>query len=106
MFGIATGTLPLPAVAADGAADSLRVRAAQTGAIRDDRLRHASLSFALGLGAGIATDSPCAGAGIAFSFGLGKEAADRRRSDFDAADLAADALGAALAALALHALRR
>lgn len=88
------------------AADSARVRAWQTGALRPDRLQHASLSFALGLGAGLAADSPAAGASFALALGIAKEAADRRTGAFDFGDLAADAAGAALAAWAVSALRR
>ena len=91
---------------ADAAADSARVRAWQTGALRPDRLQHASLSFAIGLGAGLASDSPAAGAGIALSLGLAKEISDRRDSGFGGGDLLADAIGAALAALAVRTLRR
>jgi hypothetical protein len=85
---------------------SERVRGWQTGALRPDRLQHASLSFALGLGAGLATDSPAASAGFALSLGVAKELVDAGGSGFDAADLLADAAGAALAAWAVHALRR
>lgn len=91
---------------ADAAADSARVRAWQTGTLGPDRLQHASLSFAIGLGAGLATDSPAAGAGIALGLGLAKELLDRRGPGFDRGDLLADALGAALAALATAALNR
>lgn len=82
------------------------MRAWQTGALRPDRVQHASLSFALGLGAGLASDSPEAGAGIAFGLGFAKELADHREDGFDAGDLAADAIGAALAWWAVTALRR
>lgn len=91
---------------ADAAADSARVRAWQTGLVRPDRLQHASLSFALGLGAGLASDSPEAGAGVALGLGFIKEIADRRGSGFDGGDLLADAIGAALAAWAVASLRR
>lgn len=96
---------PHPARSAT-AADSARVRAWQTGALRPDRLRHVSLSFAAGMGVGIATDSPGTAAGVSLALGVAKELADRRGTGFDPGDLAADALGAVLAAWATAALRR
>ena len=93
-------SLPTPALGTP------QVRAWQTGVLRPDRLQHASLSFALGLGAGLATDSPAAGAGIALGFGVAKETLDRGGSGFDGVDLVADAIGAGLAAWAAGALRR
>ena len=70
----------------------------QTGAVREDRLQHASLSLIVGLGVGVGTREPWAAAAVPGSLGLAKEIADRRGSGFDLGDLAADALGAALAA--------
>ena len=78
----------------------------QTGALRPDRLQHASLAFSLGLAAGVATRSPGAAAGSAIALGLAKELADRRHAGFDAGDLIADALGAACAAFAVSGLGR
>lgn len=80
-----------------------RTRGWQTGMLRADRLQHASLSFAIGCGAGLVTERPAAGAAIALSLGIAKEIADDR---FDRGDLFADALGAALAAWAVAALTR
>lgn len=78
------------------------VRAWQTGT-RPDRLQHAGLAFTLGLGAGLATRRPAVAAASACGLGLLKEVRDARHGGFDAVDLAADAVGAALAALATHA---
>ena len=64
-----------------------------------DRLQHASLSFAIGLGAGLASDRPSLGAGAAVSLGVIKELLDRRSSGFDRGDLIADLVGAGLAGL-------
>jgi len=82
------------------------LRAWQTGALRPDRLQHASLSFSLGLALGIPTREPAAAAGGALALALAKETADRRRGAFDRGDLLAGAAGALLAALATAALRR
>ncbi len=82
------------------------VRAWQTGLLRADRLEHASLSFTLGLGVGLLARRPAAGAASALALGLAKEARDRRHGGFDPVDLAADAIGAGLAALATGALAR
>lgn len=80
------------------------VRAWQTGLLRPDRLEHASLSFSLGLGIGLLSREPSAAAAGAFALGLAKEVRDRRHGGFDPVDLAADALGAGLAAVATRAL--
>jgi hypothetical protein len=96
-------------VAAGAAAPDLpepRWRAFQTGALRPDRLQHATLAFSIGLGAGIAGGEPCAAFAIPAGLGLLKELADRRRDRFDWADLAADLAGAGLAALAIQRLAR
>jgi hypothetical protein len=87
-------------------APSARVRAWQTGAFAPDRLQHASLAFSAGLGLGIVTRQPAVGACGALGLGLAKEIADRRRGRFDPGDLAADAVGAGLAALAARSLTR
>ncbi len=81
------------------------VRAWQVGLLRPDRLEHASLSFTLGLGAGLLSRRPAAAAG-AFAVGLAKEVRDRRHGGFDAVDLLADALGTGLAAFATWAADR
>ena len=98
-----------PATAAAGATPPQpppTVRAWQTGLLRPDRLEHASLSFSLGLGVGILSRQPGAAAGGAFTLGLAKELRDRRHGGFDPVDLAADAIGAGLAAAATGALTR
>jgi hypothetical protein len=82
------------------------VRAWQTGLLRPDRLEHASLAFTLGLGAGLLSQRPAAAAASALAFGLAKEVRDRRHGGFDRVDLAADAIGAALAAVATRAAGR
>jgi len=78
----------------------------QTGALRADRLQHASLAFSSGLALGVLAREPAAAAGGALTLALAKELFDARRNRFDAADLVADAAGAALAALATSALGR
>ena len=88
---------PLPAPA---------TRAWQTGLLRPDRLEHASFSFTLGLGAGLLSRQPASAGGSALAIGLVKEIRDRHRGGFDPVDLAADALGAGLAAVATLALVR
>lgn len=97
--------LASPAVAAP-AFPPPAVRAWQTGVLAPDRLQHASLAFSIGLGTGIVTRSPASGAGTAMALGIVKEALDARRDRWQAGDLAADAVGAALAALATAALER
>jgi hypothetical protein len=115
-FAALLGVLVIPARRAvaepgPGSADSLaapprEVRRWQTGAFAPDRLQHASLAFSSGLAIGIVTREPSAAAGGAVSLALVKELRDARRSHFDAGDLAAGALGAALATLATLALTR
>ncbi len=102
--------LPPGTAPAATAADSLAlpppaVRAWQAGT-RPDRLQHAALAFTLGLGTGLASRRP--GVALATGCGLGllKEIRDTRHGGFDAVDLAADAAGAALSALATHAAGR
>ena len=107
---------PSPALAAPpdapiAAADTLvppspAVRAWQTGCLRPDRLEHVGLAFTLGLGTGLLTRQPATAAATACGLGLAKEIRDRRHGGFDPLDLAADAAGAALAALATRALTR
>jgi hypothetical protein len=91
--------LAVPAARADATLSPARVRAAQTGLWRADRVQHAGLALALGLGAGIASGEPAAAAIVPGVLGLGKEIADGRRGRFDTLDLAADLAGAALAAV-------
>jgi len=99
--------LALPATRAHAAAapDSLafpppRVRAWQLGLARPDRLQHASLSFALAAGTGIATRDRAAAFGATLCVGVLKEVWDSRRDRFDVVDLTADLAGATLGALA------
>ena len=81
------------------------VRAWQLGP-RPDRLQHAGLAFTIGLGAGLVTRRAGPAAAAPCALGLLKEVRDARQGGFDTLDLAADALGAALAALAAHAATR
>jgi hypothetical protein len=83
-----------------------RWRAFQTGALRADRLQHASLAFTLGLGAGITGREPAGAFAAAAGLGLVKELVDRRAGHFDWGDLAADLAGAGFAALATRSLAR
>jgi hypothetical protein len=76
-----------------------RVRAWQVGLLRGDRLEHASFAFAVASSVIIATRNRAAGATTAFAIGLGKEFWDGRTGHFDPVDLAADAVGIALATL-------
>ena len=72
----------------------------QTGLLRTDRLQHASLSFTLAAGAGLAGASRARAFALTFALGTAKEVHDGRHGRFDVVDLAADAVGAALGALA------
>lgn len=94
------GAAPAQAAAPDTAARVIpaETRAWQTGALRADRLEHASLAWTLGLGAGIASRDARVAAGTPAVLGLIKECLDRRRTGFDPIDLLADGLGAAAAA--------
>ena len=71
--------------------------------LREDRLEHASLAFALGMGAGMLSRAPSAGGGVAITLGLAKEIAD---DHFDRGDFAADVIGASLAMWVVAALTR
>ena len=105
LFGLALS--PATATAVPAASPPLpppSVRAWQTGLLRPDRLEHASFAFTLGLGVGFLSRQPASAAASALTLGLAKEVRDRRHGGFDAVDLAADAIGAGLAALATHAL--
>jgi hypothetical protein len=104
---LALGAAPARADGTPGeaAADSTRARPWLAGALRSDRLEHASLAFTLGLGGGLATRRPGVAFGVSFGLGVAKEARDARHGGpFDLGDLAADALGASLAALLTRAL--
>jgi hypothetical protein len=72
----------------------------RAGLLRSDRLQHASLSFTLAAGAALAGGSRAGSFGFSISLGFAKELYDRRHSRFDPIDLSADAIGAALGALA------
>lgn len=93
-----------PGIAGAVPADSLsrtvpaEVRRWQSGALRADRLQHASCSWTIGLGAGIATRQSWAAAAVPSALGLAKEVADRGHSGFDWGDLLADLAGAGAAA--------
>ena len=95
-----------PAGPVAATADSLpafpdaRVRAWQVGLLRPDRLQHAGISFALGVGFTLATREPVAGAGAALALGALKELWDSRHGGADAVDLLADAVGACAGAAA------
>ena len=82
-----------------------QVRAWQTGMLRPDRLAHASLSLSAGLSIGLLTRRPASAGGVV-ALGIAKELWDRRRGrGFDWVDLAADVVGAGLAAGGTAALR-
>jgi len=95
----------LPAAPAQ-AMDAAAARAWQTGMLAPDKLEHLSLAFTSGLAIGILSREPGAALGGALALGLAKEVRDRRPSRFDPGDLAADAVGAALAAIATRSLTR
>lgn len=104
LFGL--GLAPAAAPAASPPLPPPSVRAWQTGLLRPDRLEHASFTFTLGLGVGLLSRQPAGAAAGAFTLGLAKEVRDRRHGGFDPGDLAADAIGAAFAAVGTHALAR
>lgn len=83
-----------------------RVRSWQTGAVRPDRLQHASLSFALAAAATAVGGREGAAFAGTLLLGVGKEAWDARGSRFDTGDLAADLAGAAFGTWAGAAIRR
>jgi hypothetical protein len=94
-----------PLARAEAVADTLRVppariRAWQLGLARPDRLEHASLSFTLAAGAGLAGGTRTNAFLLSLGLGTLKELRDRHHGGFDPIDLAADALGAALGARA------
>lgn len=106
LAGLLATALPGPSIAhADAAADTLRVpapriRAWQVGLARPDRLEHASLSFTLAAGVGLAGGTRTQAFALSLGLGTLKEFWDRRHSGFDPVDLTADAIGAALGARA------
>jgi len=91
-------------VVAAAAADSLTrtvapaTSPAHSGLLRADRLQHATLSLAIASGARSAGARRPAAFAITLAVGAAKETRDVGRGGFDAVDLVADALGAALGA--------
>lgn len=104
-----------PALAATAGPDTLGVPLAASfptpgparrllaGAMRPDRLSHASMALAIGVGAGLAIRDPATGAAVVLPLALAKELMDDR---FDRGDLAAGITGAGLAWLIVAALTR
>jgi hypothetical protein len=80
--------------------DAAPAREARGGLLRADRLEHASLSFTLAAGVGLTGRSRTEALAFSFTLGFVKELRDRRHSRFDPVDLAADAIGATLGAIA------
>lgn len=97
---------PADSTAARPAWPTARVRAWQTGALRPDRLQHASLSFALAAAASTIGGRDGAAFAGTLLLGVGKEAWDARGGRFDTRDLAGDLAGAALGTWAGSAIRR
>ena len=83
--------------------DDDQVMSWRTGWRAPDKLQHVSLAFTGGLAIGVVAQEPAAAAGGALLLGVAKELWDRRRTRFDPGDLAANAVGAGLAAIATHA---
>ena len=105
-IGLALGLTPQTVRSAEPpAVPSARVRAWQTGLLRPDRLQHASFSLASGLAVGVLARRPSDALYGALALGLVKELWDWRRGHFDPIDLAADGVGAGLAALATRGLK-
>ncbi len=94
-----SATVAASAAAAGPGLPPASVRRWQTGLLRPDRLQHASASFALAAGGGIASERKATAFTFAFTVGLAKECWDARRGHFDTLDLAADAAGSLLGAL-------
>jgi len=78
----------------------------QTGALRADRLQHASLSMSAALGIGLVSEDAAIGFAGGAMLGVGKELIDMRSTRFDWGDLTADIIGAGLGALAASAALR
>lgn len=97
-------TAAAPAPGAAVTFPGTQVRRWQVGLLRPDRMQHASLSMTLALAIGVISRQPAAGAAASFACGVAKELWDTRTTGFDAADLAADATGAAVGAFATHAI--
>ena len=106
LAGLLAATIHGPATAyARPGDDSLRgpaarIRAWQVGLARPDRLQHASLSFTLAAGAGLAGGTRREAFLLTLGLGTVKELRDRRHGGFDPVDLTAGAIGAALGARA------
>ena len=92
-------TPPLPGPAFDA-------RTWHTGLLRADRLQHASLALASGIGMGLLSREPVAAVSGAMTLGVAKELMDIGGSGFDWVDLLADALGAGAAAVITYGLLR
>ncbi len=75
------------------------VRRWQVGLLRADRIQHASASFTLAAGVGIATENRASAIGFSLGLGLLKECWDARAGRFDVVDLTADLYGALLGGL-------
>ncbi len=95
--GGAPGPLATPGVA------PLTAHRHLDGMLRADRLSHASLGLAIGVGVGLSTREPAAGVGSVVALAVAKELLDDR---FDRDDLAAGAAGAGIAWLIVAALTR
>ena len=94
---------PLDTLSAPTAAAPLTRHRLLDGALRADRLAHASLALAIGTGVGLCRREPAAGAAAAITLAGAKELLDDR---FDRGDFAAGAVGAGLAWLIVAALTR
>ena len=106
LAGLLAATLHGPSIAHAGAGDdslrvpAARIRAWQVGLTRPDRLQHASLSFTLAAGAGLAGGTRREAFLLTLGLGTVKELRDRHHGGFDPVDLTAGAIGAALGARA------
>ena len=103
-IGFLAGLALLAIASPAGAMSANDVREWQTGVFAADKLAHASLAFTSGLAIGMLSREPAAALGGALALGFAKELWDARRTRFDPGDLAADAVGASLAAVATRAL--
>ena len=98
--------LPLTTPAADSLSAPVAAPPPGFAGAGADKFQHASLSAAIGIGAGVLTRSSVAALAVPLALGLAKEVRDRRHTRFDALDLAADAVGALAAAAITAALVR
>jgi hypothetical protein len=108
-LGLRVVSFAMPDPAADSTAMAARpaAQAESSALLRSDRLQHLTLAFSIGLAAGVAADDATVGGAAALGLGLAKELWDARdEGTFDGWDLLADAIGAALAVAAVHALTR